>query len=486
MNIYLLTMNASIKRANAKKIKYKKYLDKQEIYESDSDGDISEEDVDVVEGEMLGTVIGEKYLVTKYLGKGTFSKVWALYNLDTHQFVAGKIFPDEYNEQYTNELIILRQYSTFDAESIHNINLISNFNDIFDNEKINVIIVPLYGKSILKVHEIIRNDGNYLSLDTCKNIIKSLCESIVKLHDLNILHMDIKPDNILVRNSPNDEHNNNINELQKLINDNDYNNFIDKRILQEQNDIGFNEMNKNQKKKHKKKIKTRVYKLLKMDYLEKYKALFGEDEDEDKDEDDENETENREIVKTSEGKSVNLTNYSYILTDYSNSILEKEVKNDEFYQIRANRAAENILAIGYTKRSESWAIGTVFWELLTGEDLFEPDLEKYNTRVERDRNQLALMETYLGKVPQSIRMDCSRSFELYDDQGELLKTKKVERQDIQEKLKECRPDLSEEEIYNACTFMVECWKYEFRKRLLPKELLEHSYLNQIPEEKEVE
>jgi len=92
------------------------------------------------------------------------------------------------------------------------------------------------------------------------------------------------------------------------------------------------------------------------------------------------------------------------------------------------------------------------------------------------------METYLGKVPQTVRMDCSRSFELYDGSGELLKTNKVERKDIQEKLKQCRPDLTNEEVYHACVFMVECWKYEYLKRLSPKELLGHVYLNPIPEE----
>ena len=45
-------MNASIKRANAKKAKYKKYLDKpgNNDSDSDSDGDISDEDVEIVEG----------------------------------------------------------------------------------------------------------------------------------------------------------------------------------------------------------------------------------------------------------------------------------------------------------------------------------------------------------------------------------------------------------------------------------------------------
>jgi len=104
--------------------------------------------------------------------------------------------------------------------------------------------------------------------------------------------------------------------------------------------------------------------------LEKYRELFGDDNEE-------VENQNRDVIENNGGKSTDLSDYSYILTDYSNSILEKEVNNDDYFQIRANRPPENILSISYNKRSESWAIGTTFWQLLTGEDLFEPDLEQY-------------------------------------------------------------------------------------------------------------
>jgi len=78
---------------------------------------------------------------------------------------------------------------------------------------------------------------------------------IVKLHELNVLHMDIKTDNILVRNSSNDENNNSIDILRKLISDNDYSNFINNRTTEEQNQININDMTKNQKKKHKKRLR---------------------------------------------------------------------------------------------------------------------------------------------------------------------------------------------------------------------------------------
>lgn len=468
-------MNNSIRRANAKKAKYRKALEKTDIVdvESDMDGDISDDDVEQVERDMLGSVIGEKYLVVKYIGKGTFSRVWILYNLDDKSFYAGKIFPGKHIREYNNELIILRQYTSYDPDSKYNINLVTNFIDVFNGNDIKVIVTPLYGKSVYKIHREIREQGNHLSLNTCKHIIKSVCDSLVKLHELNVLHMDIKPDNILMSNlSINDyNYNNDINKIREIIDENDYNNLINNKITQKLIELRNKEMKKYKKRDIKKKVMTQGYKLLKDNYMEKYQESFGDNNNQDVNPDIE-QNDNNKVPEI-----IDLSGLSYILTDYSNSIFSKEVKSDEYYQIRANRPAENILAITYNKRSESWSIGTMFWYLLTGDDIFEPDLDKYKIKVERDRQQLALMETYIGKVPQKIRMDCPRSFELYDDQGNLLKTNKVERVDIQKRLKELRPDLTNTEIYQACTFMVECWKYDYLKRLTATDLCQSAYFN---------
>jgi serine/threonine protein kinase len=472
-------MSGLIKRANLKKEKFKKFLNKvDQTNDTDSDGDVSEEDITTIEEEIIGSIIGKNYLVAKYIGKGTFSKVWILYNLNTKEFVAGKIYPKKHYDEYTNELIILRQYTSFDSDSIHNINLITNFTDTFNDEEISVLVIPLYGKSVFNLVDNCRQNSNNISLSCCTDIIKSLCKSLVKLHDLNVLHMDIKLDNILTKGSSIDENNNNIEVLKKLISDNNYDNFIENKTLKELNKLNLNDMKKNQKKKYKKNIKTKVHKSLKNDYLEKYGVVFNNN---DNNNNDNNKEENEESIETKQNV-VNFHELSYVLSDYSNSTLEKEVKSDRFYQIRPNRPPENILSITYTKRSDSWAIGTILWELLTGTEIFEPDLNKYKIKVERDRKQLSLIEKYLGKIPQNIIMDCPRSFELYDDKGELINIKKNERKDLREKLKKYRPDLSDVEIYNTCVFLIECWKYDYLKRLSPEELLQHSYLNPVNED----
>ena len=243
-------MSGLIKRANLKKEKFKKFLNKvDQTNDTDSDGDVSEEDITTIEEEIIGSIIGKNYLVAKYIGKGTFSKVWILYNLNTKEFVAGKIYPKKHYDEYTNELIILRQYTSFDSDSIHNINLITNFTDTFNDEEISVLVIPLYGKSVFNLVDNCRQNSNNISLSCCTDIIKSLCKSLVKLHDLNVLHMDIKLDNILTKGSSIDENNNNIEVLKKLISDNNYDNFIENKTLKELNKLNLNDMKKNQKKK---------------------------------------------------------------------------------------------------------------------------------------------------------------------------------------------------------------------------------------------
>ena len=56
------------------------------------------------------------------------------------------------------------------------------------------------------------------------------------------------------------------------------------------------------------------------------------------------------------------------------------------------------------------------------------------------------METYLGKINKDIIMECPRSYELYEDTGNIIKNKKIKRMELNEHLSSIRDDLSEEEI----------------------------------------
>lgn len=447
-------MHGLLRKAQAKKLRFNRYIKNKEMLE-DSDGDISEDDIDTLEEDILGTILNDKYIITKYIGKGTFCRAWQVYNYVNNKHYVAKIYNNDSNEEYKNELCILKQLTSYQPNSDINLTYIDNFQKEIDGSIRNIIILPRYGMSLDDLFNNIEKKGIVVPINIIKKIFHSICNSVVNMHELNILHTDIKLDNILTNHFDK-----NSQEFDKFIEEMD----IQGKMLSIENelmgDTNYDIMNKNQKKKFKRKIKLRLTKKIKEFYyltFEKYNKNLS--------------------IKEEEYNLEMLHNLTYTLCDYSNSILEKEVNNEDEYQIRSFRAPENILAIGYTKSSETWALGILLWSLITNDYLFEPDLIKYKDSLSRDRAQLALMETYLGKIPKDITLDCSRTFELYDDNGKILKHKKVERVELDTYLKEKRDDLTDEEISETVSFLKECWNYSHKHRILPEKLIYHTFFS---------
>jgi serine/threonine-protein kinase SRPK3 len=458
LNIFKLNiikkMNGLLKKAKAKKLKFTNYMKNKEISE-DSDGDISEDDIDTLEEDMLGTILNDKYIITKYVGKGTFCRTWQVFNYVNNKHYIAKIYNKDSNQEYKNELCILKQLTSYQPDSDINLTYVDNFEKGDQNsQSTNITILPRYGMPLDDFLYKVEKDGTKIPLNTIKKIFKSICKSVSTMHELNILHTDIKLDNVLTNYFD--------------INSKNFDTFVQEMDIQEKmlsieneliGDTDYDNMNKNQKKKFKKKIKQRLSKKIKDFYYLSYEKYH-----------------NNLVSKEEKCTLDMLNNLTFTLCDYSNSILEKEVSSDDEYQIRGYRALENILSIGYTKSSETWALGSILWDLITNDNLFEPDLIKYKDSLSRDRAQLALMERYLGKVSKDITLDCSRTFELYDDNGKILKHKKVERVELEKYLKEKRNDLSDEEIVEVVSFLRECWNYSHKHRKIPEQILSHEFL----------
>ena len=228
------------------------------------------------------------------------------------------------------------------------------------------------------------------------------------------------------------------------------------------------EKNKNRRKIIKRKIKNRTQNQL--------KDLFNQKLNEyETNESSKSNQQNNDINNLNIDESVSIlpNNFEIILSDLSNAIIEKEVSEDELYQIREYRAAENILGIRYTCRSESWAIGCLLWEIITDKSIFKPTKNK--TKIDKDREQLALMEKYLGKINKDITMDCPRSWELYEDDNKIIKNNNVIRVELEDHLKNNRDDFNSDEIQELTTFLKKTWYYNHLKRLNPEELLKDHF-----------
>ena len=98
-------MRAALLKAKAKKIKYQKK--KMEVIpDEDSDASLSSDDEEGYSENMIGKLLNKKYLILKYLGRGTFSKVWLVLDITENKYLSLKI-------QEPRELLIKKYPLTF-------------------------------------------------------------------------------------------------------------------------------------------------------------------------------------------------------------------------------------------------------------------------------------------------------------------------------------------------------------------------------------
>ena len=120
------------------------------------------------------------------------------------------------------------------------------------------------------------------------------------------------------------------------------------------------------------------------------------------------------------------------------------------------------------------AVGCILWDILTGDYIFEPELT--GSVVSRDREQLSLMETYLGRIPKEMSFECERFYDLFDDSGKIKNHRKVQNIKLEYILKEKREDLTDEEISEICAFLRKIWIYNPKNRLNINQIINDDFL----------
>ena len=76
--------------------------------EGDSDSQSCSDSDDYYNSEVSQGIVGEiyqnKYIILKYLGKGTFSRVWMVYDVTSDAFYAMKVVYSKYSEDAEHEI----------------------------------------------------------------------------------------------------------------------------------------------------------------------------------------------------------------------------------------------------------------------------------------------------------------------------------------------------------------------------------------------
>lgn len=474
-------MKYHLLKAQAKK---KKFLlkKKKKVIDDDSDASLSSDDEDSYSENMIGKLINEKYLIIKYLGKGTYSKVWCVLDIINNKYFALKIQDDKYLEDINNEISILKllgkNIDLYKKESI----LENKFSLMYEHFDIKIegvfykcIIFELLGDCIDNLFY--EENDDIVTLDLFKKVILDILKGLNYIHQKGIVHTDLKLDNILFK-EVNKDLKDYLVEIEKLQIPEYYDNLILTSFPEELKLLDKNKR-KMIKKKIKKKIIKDVYKTfssqindINKNYLsnknneENLKMNISNDINSDV-EDDISSHENNKYKL-----DIDLSNINIKLVDFGNSEYLNNKGEGSIY-IRSYRPPENIIDETYDCKSDIWVLGCIIYELFSGELLF--DLQDFNgSKIEKDRKHLSIMSSVLGKMPKELSMNCEFSEDLFDNKGRIIKNKDIEEFNIKEKLNS-RIKLNEDDYNKLEDLLYKILEYNPKKRLGCEEIFNHKF-----------
>ena len=404
-----------------------------------------------------GLVLKKEYVLLKKIGFGNNAGVWMTYQISTQSYFAIKIQDYKCYQDGCREVAIIKKINDYSKtnknKNFYCVKMLDFF--VYEEDEETKYVCSIYDLYAGSVQELL-NDGKYkygLPIPIVKKIIKQLLTALETLHgQLEIIHTDIKPENILYKGIP-EYHE----KIIKLFTESDFqkkyeairNKYIDHedRFMEELDILALDS------------VKT-IYKVITSvnaneefipddENYDEDDIIEGEDDDnyssEDEDSDNSNTFNEREQSVDDDIESLDyctmhdletevryettdvlnnrinskdkdtiiddmyVQNCQIALTDFGNSyFFSKRTRNE--IQDRRYRAPEVILDFNYKYACDIWSVSCVTFELLTGFVLFEP----LDVPINRDIHHLFLMERYLGKIPLSMKKASKRNRFLFD------------------------------------------------------------------------
>ncbi len=376
------------------------------------------------QGIIIKSPKNEYYILLEQIGSGSFSTVWCSQNIFSEKLYALKILNCDDIKSGQKEI---DAYNMLKNKTKNICTIEDHFIYQFDDESEQLVIVfELLACSLQDLLECTQYN-NGLPCNIVKKIIKQLAETLIILHENNIIHTDIKPENILIKG---------VNVAQQIL--------INKVLtfnLKKQ----VNEQIKNPKEKLNKsdmmilnKLGLKLIENLFPNYSEQ--SLSSSTTNLATDIDlislESTETNLSEINVNNNNNNNDINNDVNIDGNNSDNNLFIDVKYIDDIQIKIGdlgtiitdkkhfdiqtryyRAPEIILQYEYNHKIDNWSIGCMIYELLTGKILFNPDKTSLNNR---DRHHLYEFISYLGLIPNDI-INLSQKKEYFFTTNNLLK-----------------------------------------------------------------
>ena len=160
------------------------------------------------------------------------------------------------------------------------------------------------------------------------------------------------------------------------------------------------------------------------------------------------------------------------IIDFGNCEFFDKKQQDEI-SIRNYRPPENIMNEFFNEKADIWSIGCIFFELFTGEYLFE--IDSVDNDIEKDRRFLFEIFEIIGKIPRNKCLDCDYTDDLFDNKGRIKKHKNCEYTSLKEILIDGY-DYSPDKSQIIHQFLMNFFDYNVQTRYSATEALNDRYL----------
>ena len=356
-----------------------------------SDENLTSEDEMEVQQSQLGKIISSRYVILAYISRGTFSRIWLVWDSLYDTFKAAKFFSVDSFEEANNEIQL--------NNDIGNHAYISKLYESITLKDTMILIYELLGVSLFEILNDL-NEKNYdIENDIVNKIMKDTLLGLQHLHSKKVVHLDIKPENILT-NILTERVRLIISKFKQQNPKKIFDNLYSQRI--EEIKEKLEESNIYKKKMIRRRIRNKSLKELNIPIIDE----FSNDYD-------------INIVKSGD--------FKVKLIDLGNSDYESNLESD--FQPQYLACYRPPFERYYTCKADIWALGCIYFELLTrGEYLCEEDysklfeyfgdsIETNNLVTRKSLNEKLGQKNNLGYFlvyNQHLRLDCKNLLELFN------------------------------------------------------------------------
>ena len=382
-------------------------------------------------------MLNERYRILEKLGWGHFSTVWLSHDLKcengNNPLVALKIVKSErrYTEAAEDEISLLK--TVVDRSASSNLSdppvvlLLDNFILRGPNGKHVCMVFEVLGANLLKLIRMYEDTG--LPMPMVKRIARQVLLGLKLLHeDCSIIHTDLKPENILLKLSAKDlaAFHSNASRTSLIVSDGQGTSSLEGTM----EDMSLARISDNRSR-------SRSF---------SFEDLIDE-------------TENYANLRV---KIADLGNACWVHRHFTSDI-----------QTRQYRAPEVILGLAYDTSADIWSAACIFFELITGDLLFEP---RKGRNYSKDEDHIAQMIELLGRMPRRMVKEGRYSHDYFNSQGELRHIRKLEYWALMEVLRD-KYKMAEDEATLCSSFLLAMLDFNPKSRATASECLDHPWLS---------